>query len=133
MDSHKNIFSKLPTPQVPRDLFGKIMAKISVKQRRRALWEFVVSSAVFLAALAFFIPVMAAVHDSMTQSGSYQYAGLVFTNFSEVMSSWQDFAASFFESLPLLGIAAILVSVFMLLGSLRYISRDAKILFFHHS
>lgn len=133
MDSHKNIFSKLPSHQVPGELFGKIMAKISKKQRRRALWEFVVSSTFFVGALAFFVPVVTAVHNAMVQSGSYEYFALVFSNFSEVLSSWQDFASSFLESLPILGIAGFLITMFVLLASLRFISRDAKILFYHHS
>ncbi len=125
-------FSRLKTQEVPHDLFGKIMVKIAAKQRRRALWSFVFSGVVFLVTLGSVVPVVADVHASMTQSGTYQFISLMFSNFSQVASSWQDFLFSLLESLPIFGIAIFLAVMAFLLTSLRFISRDFKILFYRH-
>ncbi len=130
-NAHK-LFSKLQTRKVPEGLLEKIMMKVSLKQRRRAIWEFVCSSLVFVATLGLLVPAVSAAHNAMVSSGFYQYIALIFSNFSEVMSSWQDFMFSLLESLPVFSIIVFLAILFFLLASLRYISRDAKILFHRH-
>jgi hypothetical protein len=125
-------FSNLTVHRPPRDLLVKIMAKIAQRQRKMAIWNFAVSGVVFVVTLVVLVPAFVAVHSAMTQSGSYQFMSLLFSNFSEVAASWQDFMFSLLESLPILGIAALLMTILFLLGSLRFINRDVKILFYRH-
>lgn len=125
-------FSKLETREVPKGLFDKIMAKIALKRRRRAILSFAFSSMMLVAGAVFMVPVLLDVHAAMIQSGTYQFVSLMFSNFSEVAASWQDYVFSLFESLPILSIAAFLATVLFVLASLRFISRDVKILFYRH-
>lgn len=103
-----------------------------MKRRKRAIWSFVFSSIVFVSAFVLMVPTFLAIHGAMVQSGSYQYISLVFSNFGDVMASWQDFILSLLESLPVFTIALFFAVVFFLLASLKYISRDVKILFLRH-
>jgi len=125
-------FTQLQMQKVPNGLFEKILHQIEMKKRKHALLSFIFSSMVFVATFVTMVPVFLVLHSAMSQSGSYQYFSLVFSNFGEVMSSWQDFALSFLESLPVFTIAIFLAIVFFLLASVHYISRDVKVLFFRH-
>ncbi|MFA5358199.1 MAG: hypothetical protein WC310_00020 [Patescibacteria group bacterium] len=60
------------------------------------------------------------------QTGFAQFFSLVFSDFGTVVLSWQSFAMTLLESLPILQLVALFVSVLLFLEFIRLLARDVR-------
>ncbi len=110
-----------------QNLFEKIMLRIRAEQKRMVLKR---KTAGFSFALAVsflgLIPAIKMAYSGFVGSGFVQLFSLVFSDTSIVMAYWQNVVLSLLESLPITGLMAIGVSLFVILGSLKFLSKNIK-------
>ncbi len=127
-EDYKRLFANLEPPEPPVGLFDKIFQGIHKKQhlliikRRIALFSIgVVGSA------AAFIPVFQMTKSALAESGFMQFFSLFFSDFEVLTAYWHNFALALLESLPVISIAALLGTIFIFIGSLKFLTRDIKV------
>jgi len=133
-NSYHKLFSKLPEAMPPKGLLEKILLSVERKQRRKAWIGFIISLFSFLAGLGLIVPVSMNLQAEMSRSGFFQFLSLIFSDFSNIVQSWQEFALSLLEYLPIFSIVSFLVILFVLLASLRALFMRRRLVFhgFHH-
>ncbi len=94
--------------------------------RRRARIRLAISAGLFAASVTLLVVVARGVSADMYQSGSFQYFSLIFSDGGTVLASWKEFLLTFVESIPTLGVAAALASIFVALASLKFSFRNWK-------
>lgn len=101
-------------------LFEKIMARIETERKKISLKRKTIGFSLVLAvSLAGLIPSIKMAYTGFVDSGFYQLFSLAFSDTSIIMAYWQNFVLSLLESLPLTGILATGISLFVVLGSLK--------------
>ncbi len=118
--------------QIPEGLFEKIMLRIRAERKRMVLKRKIAGFS-FVLAVSFLglIPATKMVYSGFAESGFVQLFSLAFSDTSIVMAYWRNFALSLLESLPITGLMAIGISLFVILGSLKFLSKNIK--GFHYS
>lgn len=111
----------------PKDLLSKILNRIKeerllVIKRRIIFFSLGAVGSVFA-----FIPALSAARTEFDQSGIVQFFSLLFSNPSFISAFWEDFTLLILESLPVLSVAVILLTIFVFLGSLKFLVQDIMI------
>ncbi len=101
------------------------MIRIQQERRRRAIFF----SLGAIASIIALVPAFKAFWTDITQSGLTQILSLIFSDFTTIAVWWKDFAFSVLEVLPVLSLAALLASLFVFLGSIKYLVRDITAIF----
>lgn len=115
----------------PREeLFDLVIARI---QKERTLlkakrWIFVYSVC-FVASLLALLPSFSWFKAGMANSEFVEFSSLLFSDFSSVMNYWQSFALTLIETVPFLSAIAFLSVVWVMLETLKLLSRNLKIFF----
>ncbi len=112
--------------KAPSHLCEAVLNRLKAEQRKASRIKLGIFSVLALASLAAIFPAVNYLVSEFGKSGSSQYLSLIFSDWSTLASYWQDFALSLAESLPVLGIIAVLSSVFMLLNSIRIAIKNIK-------
>jgi len=126
---YEKLFTHLEPPEPPAGLFAKIMARIHEEERllsKRRLFLF--STTVLISAGAL-IPVVNAFQTEFAQSGLFQFLSLLFSDVGSVAANWQDFGLAILESLPAMNMMALLITMFVLLWSLKHLAQAIKVVF----
>lgn len=108
-------------------LFEKIMLRIGVEKNKIAIKRKIAVFSVMLAvSFVGLIPAVKMAYSGFTSSGFTQLFSLIFSDTSVVISSWQNFALSLLETLPINGIllAGFLSIIFF--GSLKFLLNNLK-------
>jgi ABC-type phosphate/phosphonate transport system permease subunit len=113
-----------PSPE----LFAKIMKRIRREERFLVLRHAVIFSATLLVSGAAFVPVFKMLSSDFAQSGFFNFFSLVFSDFSVVISYWQNFALILLETLPVISLALFLAVLITFLQSLKSLTKDIKII-----
>jgi hypothetical protein len=125
---YKKLFSYLTPPEPPAGLFDKIMQRIYKEQRLLIIKRrIVLFSAGALGSAAAFIPVFRMVQSAFSQSGFLEFFSLLFSDSGLVITYWQNFALALMESLPVMSVAALLGTIFIFIGSIKFLSQDIKV------
>jgi len=126
-----NLDSKI---NVPADLLDKIMSRIDVEQKKIARQRFIFGVAVFLVVLVGLVPTWQLFYSEISQSGFLQYLAFGISDFNLIVSQWQDFSLSLLESLPIVSTMSLFMVVFILLLTLKFITKYSKDVFInsHH-
>lgn len=127
---YEKLFTYLKSPEPPDGLFNKVIDRIQ-KERRFLIikWQlFIFSIGAICSAIAF-IPAFQMVKTGFTESGFIQFFSLLFSDFKIVVAYWQNFIFSLLETLPVMSLVILLVVVLVFLESLRFLTRDIKIIF----
>lgn len=111
----------------PDGLFLKIMCRIEKEKklltlrRRIIIFSFgLVSSAVVFAIT------LGTVRDGFVESGFTSFFSLLFSDTEVVLTYWQNFVQSLLETLPVVGLAVLLMTVAVFLESLKLLTKDIK-------
>jgi len=125
----EKLFTHLETPEPPAGLFAKIMARIYEEERllfiKRRLF---LSSTTFLISAGALITVVNTFQNEFAQSGLFQFLSLLFSDLELVAANWQDFGLAILESLPVMSMMAFLITIFVLLWSLKHFAQAIKVL-----
>jgi hypothetical protein len=127
---YEKLFTHLEPPEPPAGLFAKIMARIHEEERPLSIKRrlFLFSTTVLISAGAL-IPVINAFQIEFAQSGLFQFLSLLFSDLGSVAANWQDFGLAILESLPAMNMMALLITMFVLLWSLKHLVQAIKVAF----
>jgi len=126
---YEQLFSQIEALEPPPALLGKVMLhlerekKLVIIKRKVALF----SAGLIFSVLAL-IPAFKMVWDGVASSGFTQFLSLLFTDSGVVMAYWQSFGLTLLESLPVLSIIIFLAIIFILLESVRFLSKNIRII-----
>lgn len=105
---------------VPHGLFERVMTRISREQRLYLWRRIIVSCAACIALFAACVPVWRALVAELGESGFFQYATLLVSDFKSVAALWQDYALTLLESLPAARLTEFLVLALLLVVAIFY-------------
>jgi len=127
---YEKLFTHLESPEPPAGLFAKIMARIHEEERLLSIKRrlFLSSTTVLISAGAL-IPVVNAFQTEFAQSGLFQFLSLLLFDLGSVAANWQDFGLAILESLPAMSMMALLITMFVLLWSLKHLAQAIKVVF----
>lgn len=125
-DTYQKLFSKLEFPELPDGLLEKTMARVQKIQRRSAIRQLVIFSLTAIASMAAFIPGLQLLKADLFESGFLSFLSLLWSDYSIIMTQWQNLGLALLESLPVTSLAIIMISIFVFLQSLKYMARDIK-------
>lgn len=127
---YETLFFHIKHPEPPAGLFEKIMRRIDAEQKlfsaRRRIFIFSIGLVGSVIAL---VPTFQMARTALVESGFTQFFSLIFSDSGVIASYWRNFALTLLEVLPAGVIALFLVSVFVFLGSLKFLARDIEIIF----
>lgn len=108
--------------KIPQDLLEKVIVRIEAEKqivayRRR----FTLSAILFVGAIFSLIPAWGTFRADLVSSGFGQYLQLLFSDFGTIMANWQDFGLTLLESIPIIGIAELLLSLFSVMVLLKFL------------
>lgn len=122
-------FTYLTPLKPPADLFEKIIGRIQKERRISNLKRrIIIFSAGLISSLTTFVPALKIAKTEVIDSDFWQFFSLVFSDFKEVTTYWQNFAMALLERLPVVGLGLLLVCFFVLVVILRLLFRDIKLL-----
>lgn len=125
-DNYSKILKRLPRNQPSRELLQTINLRIGLERERlvRRKLAFDSLALIFSSAASFYA--FNYFSAELAKSAFPQYFSLLLSDWSLIAQYWQDFSFALVESLPALGVAALLFAVLILFGSLRDIIINLK-------
>lgn len=120
----ERLFSFWHAPAVPAGLLEKIFIAIGKESARALKVKIVLLSGLSLAAAAAFIPAWRELQSELSRSGFFEFVSLLISDSSVALAYWKEFSLSLLESLPALGVAAVLGTLFALFLSLQSLLLD---------
>lgn len=122
-DDSQDILLNLSPIEPPIGLKDAVMSEVRRLGRRRFFVRRFVAVSVDLLFLAAFVGTLATLVRSFRQSNFGSYLSLLVSDGRLVLSFWEQYLNSLFESLPVTGITLCLAAFLLLLLSLRYTSK----------
>jgi hypothetical protein len=126
-DKYKKLFGYINIIEPPRNLKGKIVAKINLEQRRVNRFWFLVSGFSTAISLGMIVPLVSYINNSFSQSGFYQYFSLLFSGDSTVYTYWKEVGVVLIESAPIVGLIALLSAIALLVWSFSRTFKEARV------
>ncbi len=112
--------------KVPAGLKEGILYKIEMalerQNRNRKIWGFSLMSL----SVVSFIPLIIYTISEFQKTGFYSYLSLLFTDSRIVFSNFNEFLLSLVDSFPFFAITMILISIFVILISVKYATNVKK-------
>lgn len=123
----EKLFGILKAPEPQPHLFNKVMKRIAREERlsavRHAFGNLVFFAVSFVGSVSVLLPTFRMLRADVAQSGFFEFFSLMFSDLGSVADYWQSFGLALLESLPAASIALFLASVFVLLGSFKFLAR----------
>ena len=110
----------------PQHLAGAIVKNIKREARRRTTLTMSLYGTTALGALAAFIPAYSYMSDEIVRTGFSEFLSLTYSDSALVITNWREMIFTILESLPIVGIVAILILTLAVLGSLRMIAQTSR-------
>jgi hypothetical protein len=109
----------LKTYEVSNDLSDRILMRVRQAEKRQALFESVFSYSFLSLAILSIIVSGLWIYQDASQTGLWTMLSLVFTDSSTIFSFWKEFAVSVIESVPFISSSAVLVSLVLIVLSVK--------------
>lgn len=126
---YEKLFSRLRVAEPSVNLLGKITDRV----RRRETFLIYQKTAFYSLGATFFLVALVfslrSAQAGFAESGFFQFFSLVFTDFKIVAASWQGFALSLLESIPVNGLIFALSSFFIFINLLKQLIKNASFIF----
>ncbi|HOZ36753.1 MAG TPA: hypothetical protein PLR18_02900 [bacterium] len=132
--SYQKLFTHLKPAEPPAGLLTVVMARLAKEERRaiaRSRRHLFFVSLLLLGSLWAFFPAVKLVYTDLIASGFFQYLSLLFSDFSVIASSWQSYAFSLLETMPVVSLTLFLAVTFVFLFALRFFTADFRCAFRH--
>lgn len=110
-------------------LFKKVMRRIKQEQRLLVVKRLAAFSIILAGSAAAFVPAFRMVSADFAESGFVEFFSLIFSDSALITAYWQNFVFVLLESLPVMSMIVFLITVLAFLSSLKYIVRDARVVF----
>jgi hypothetical protein len=129
----EKLFVYLETFEPSIDLYEKIVKKIDLRRKITSRRRFFVFSILFALSLFAIIPSVKMLINDFSSSGFLQFLSLLFTDSTTILNYWKSFALILLESLPIMSTVIFFGAVFVMLESIRFLSKDIKFVFSHNN
>lgn len=130
LKNYEKIFSNIEHPAVPKELLGRILSRIESEKRFMAIRTKILwLSAFSIASLPLIIFSWINFQAGASESGLFQLTSLAFTDFSVIVSHYQDFILSVAEALPILAMVGFLAGILVFVESILALARDFKFVY----
>lgn len=116
--NYEKLFSALRTPEPPPGLTEKVLLRISRRERRILGVKIAASAVVFGVSVGVAVAGYLDMVATLSQSGFFGIASLVFSDFSSIVANFPDFALSMIESFPVFTAALLLSGVMFAIWSM---------------
>ena len=126
MEEHefKKIFEYLPTVAPPPGLHRAVIAIIERKRKRRARTRLALFGALVALTTGVLPFVWGHAAQEVSRSGASHYLSLLFSDSGSVLIYWREFTLTLAESLPVFYASVFLGTLFVLLSSLRIVTKN---------
>ncbi len=115
---------------LPEGLLERVLARIQREKRLRSLKrQLVVFSMLAVGSSVAMVPSFQMVRTNFIESGFFNFLSLLFSDFKVVTASWQNFALSLLEALPLTGLIIFLGLGLVFFASVLVLTKESKIIF----
>lgn len=125
--NYQKLFSTLRTPEPPAGLTEKILATIGRRERRLLGIKIAASACVFSASVGMIVAGYLSLVASLSQSGFFSIASLMFSDFSAMVANFPDFASSIMETFPIFTTALVLSGVLFAIWSMAALIDEASL------
>jgi hypothetical protein len=125
--NYEELFSTLSAPEPPAGLTEKILLRISKRERSILGIKIAVSACVFGTSVGVAIAGYLNLIASLSRSGFFQLASLMFSNFSAVVANFPDFIFSVTESFPVFTIVLLLSGLLFAIWSMAALIDEASL------
>ena len=126
--NYEKLFSALSAPEPPAGLTEKILLRIGRSERRMLGLRIAVSASVFGVSIGMAVAGYLNLIANLSQSGFFQIASLVFSDFSSITANFPDFMLSVTESFPAFTTALLLSGVMFAIWSLAALIDEASVM-----
>lgn len=124
------LFTLNSLPKPSDTLFDKVMLRIKNEQKLRAVR---LETAIFSLSTVFFgiafVRVFQIIRVSFIESDFFRFFSLIFSDFEEVVAYGNSFILFLLESIPVIGLIALLILILALAYSIKRLTKDLKIIF----
>ena len=114
--------------QPPKGLLEKILKRIHREERLLVARRVIIFSIMLIGSLAGFVPSLKMVLSDFSSSGFLNFFSLLFSDFSTVATYWQSFSMILLETLPALSLTLFLFVLFILLQSIKSLTKNLIII-----
>jgi hypothetical protein len=123
-NSYQRLLAHIDVIDTPHDLQASILRCIEDASRKKAARWLVVDSVMAFVSLASFVVSAYYLLNDFYRTGFYTYLSLFFSDGSFVLSAWKDFLLTLIESVPLTSVTVFLLILFILLLSIKFITKE---------
>jgi hypothetical protein len=117
-DNYEKLFSTLTTPEPPAGLTEKVLRTIGRRERRILGIKIAASACAFGVSVGVAIAGYVNLVASLSQSGFFSIASLMFSDFGAMFANFPDFAFSIMETFPIFTTALLLSGVLFAVWSM---------------
>ena len=122
-DKLTKIFQKAKYESDP-SLASGIWLAITMREKRIAQYKLLAFALTGLASLGGLVPAFKILLGDFARSGFYEYFSLIFSDGRSILSYWKEFVFSLAESLPTMSIILTLSLIFILILSLKNLTKQ---------
>lgn len=112
----------------PIELLDNVLCRIKKKELCLVAWRGALFLCIMIATAIFLTPAFKMLTEDINQSGFFYFVSLLFSDFSVIASYWKNFTLALLESVPAVSLALFFAVLVLFLESLKYFSRDAKVI-----
>ena len=127
------LFVRQPADDANERIIAIVMVRIQKRRITHARLVAWTNGTIAILSLAAIAPAVGYLMNSANQSGFFEYSSLLISDTSTVMHSWSTFAISIADSAPIVGIIAVIATIFILAASARSLVKSMAILSMRHA
>jgi hypothetical protein len=135
-EAYGKLFSQIEAAEPSAGLLDRVLLAIKKEQRRqqarKLAFVLVLLLVVSVAATSFSWTILVG---QLAKSGFIYFIKAALSDFATFLSLWQDFGLAVLESLPILGLVALMASIGLFVFTLRWFLREKDLLagYFSHN
>lgn len=124
---YEELFSTLQTPEPPAGLTEKILHRISRRERKILGFKIAASAGAFGVSVGIAVAGYVNLVESLSRSGFFEIASLMFSDFSSMAANFPDFILSIMETFPIFTVALLLSGVLFAIWSMAALIDEASL------
>ena len=130
MKNYHQLFKdfRADAPEPPAELSKKILLRIEVEERRQLRFKAIESGMILAGSISIVAVGYIETAARLSQSGFFQFASLIFSDFSVVASNATDFFFSLSETFPIFSAALLFCGVFFAVWSATRFLNEVSLL-----
>jgi hypothetical protein len=134
MPGNKHKSYHFDQPGLPSELFGRIIARLRKEERLLSIKrKIVLYSLTTGGSMLILMLVFRAFQSDLISSGFLQFFSLLFSDFSFVAVSWQNFSLSLLEALPVMSLLLLLAAFLTFWQSSKSLVKNIRIAYLRYN